>query len=164
MFVQATHSKRGAKVYTSYLVRESFRTPGGPRSRTVCNISDLPPPVRDLIAGALAGRQFLPTDSLTLSGALDCGGLAVLVDAWNRLGLDRLLASLGTPRQRSLLQALIFARLLFPSSKLALKDRAASTLLAAACGLPADERFDEDDLYDALDALSGPGVETLRTR
>lgn len=155
MFVQATKSKRGSKVYTSFLVRESFRTPDGPRSRTVCNISDLPPHVRDLISGALAGKQFLSADTLSLSHAKDCGGLAVLVDAWHRLGLDQLLSALGTPRQRSLLQALVFARLLFPSSKLALKDHAAATLLAAACGLPADERFDEDDLYDALDALSG---------
>jgi Transposase DDE domain len=155
VFVQATKSKRGDKVYTSYLVRESFRTPEGPRSRTVCNISALPPDVRNLVSGALAGRQFLPADSLCLTHALDCGGLAVLVDAWRRLGLDRLLGSLGTPRQRSLLQALIFARLLFPSSKLALKDHAAGSLLALACGLPANERFDEDELYDALDALSG---------
>jgi hypothetical protein len=36
MFVQATKSKRGNKTYVSYLVRESFRTPQGPRSRTVC--------------------------------------------------------------------------------------------------------------------------------
>ena len=36
MFVQATKSKRGTKTYVSYLVREAFRTPQGPRSRTVC--------------------------------------------------------------------------------------------------------------------------------
>lgn len=47
MFVQATRSKRGNKTYISYLVREAFRTPKGPRSRTVCNISGLPPDVRE---------------------------------------------------------------------------------------------------------------------
>ena len=38
MFVQATKSRRQNKTYVSYLVRESFRTSQGPRSRTVCNI------------------------------------------------------------------------------------------------------------------------------
>ena len=58
-------------------------------------------------------------------------------------------------RQRSLLQALIFSRLLFPCAKLALRERAAGTLLAQACGLPADESFEEDELYAAMDALTG---------
>src|SRR5262249_14545985 len=57
MFVQATQSRRQNKTYVSYLVRESFRTPQGPRSRTVCNISALPPEVRDLIAQALSGKS-----------------------------------------------------------------------------------------------------------
>jgi transposase len=50
---------------------------------------------------------------------------------------------------------MIFARLLFPCAKLALPERAAGTLLAAACGLPAAESFAEDDLYAAMDALTG---------
>ena len=49
---------------------------------------------------------------------------------------------------------MVFARLLFPCSKLALQD-AQGTLLAAACGLPSDEDFDEDDLDAAMDSLTG---------
>lgn len=155
MFVQATQSRRGDKIYLTYLVRESFRTSKGPRSRTVCNISALPPPVRQLITEALAGQRFLCVDSLQLQQALDYGGLAVLTEAWQQLGLDRLFAQIGSARQRSLLQALIFSRLLFPCAKLALRERAAGTLLAQACGLPADESFKEDELYAAMDALTG---------
>jgi hypothetical protein len=155
VFVQITKSRRGAKTYLTYLVRESFRTPNGPRSRTVCNISKLPPAVRDLIADALAGKRFLAEDNLQLDHALDFGGLAVLVDTWKQLGLERLFERIGTARERSLLQAMIFARLLFPCAKLALKERAAGTLLAQACGLDAAERFEEDELYTAMDALTG---------
>lgn len=155
MFVQVTKSRRGAKVYETYLVRESFRTAAGPRSRTVCNITALPSPVRQLITDSLAGKQFLAEEKIALQQALDYGGLAVLVEAWQQLGLERLFAGIGSPRQRSLLQAMIFARLLFPCAKLALSQRAAGTLLAQACGLPAGERFDEDELYAAMDALSG---------
>ncbi len=155
MFVQVTKSRRGDKIYLTYLVRESFRTVAGPRSRTVCNITALPPPVRQLITDSLAGQRFVAAEKIALQQALDYGGLAVLVEAWQQLGLDRLFARIGSPRQRALLQAMIFARLLFPCAKLALAERAAGTLLAPACGLPADEGFDEDDLYDAMDALTG---------
>jgi hypothetical protein len=155
VFVQATKSRRGEKIYTTYLVRESFRTADGPRSRTVCNITQLPAPVRELITHSLAGQRFFAEDKLALGQALDFGGLAVLVEAWQQLGLDRFFAAIGTPRQRSLLQAMIFARLLFPCAKLALKERAAGTLLAQACGLEANEPFNEDDLYEAMDALTG---------
>ena len=159
MFVQATTSSRpNGKTYVSYLVRESFRTPQGPRSRTVCNITDLPAPTRALIAASLQGQAFLPAAALQLAEALDYGGLAVLNDAWARFGLGDLFAGLGSPRQRALLQAVIYSRLLFPCAKLSLAQQAAGTWLAPACGLPADEAFDEDDIYDAMDQLNGQWV------
>ena len=150
MFVQATKSTRAGKTYLTYLVRESFRTADGPRSRTLCNITSLPGDVRELIAASLRGQSFLPVEDLELHGALDCGGLAVLAHAWQRYGLEALLAGLGTPRQRGLLKAMIFGRLLFPCAKLALSEQAEGTALAQACGLSAEESFDEDDLYAAM--------------
>jgi transposase len=159
MFVQATKSKRGQKTYVSHLVRESFRTANGPRSRTVCNISALPPEVRELIAAALSGKTCVALEELELSSALSYGGLAVLREGWERFGLQRLFADRAEPRQRGLLQAMIFGRILFPCAKLALADQARGSLLAAACGLSQkEETFDEDDLYDAMDALNGRWV------
>ena len=92
MFVQTTTSKRkGGKTYVSYLVRESYRTPAGPRSRTVCNITDLPSPTRDLIAASLKGQSFVATQAVQLYAALDYGGLAVLNHTWERFEMDNLL-------------------------------------------------------------------------
>jgi transposase len=82
------------------------------------------------------------------------------VDAWERYDLDAVLGPVGTPRQRALLKAMVLGRLLCPSSKLALHEQAEGTLLARACGLQADECFDEDDLYAAMDTLSGAWVGT----
>lgn len=159
MFVQATTSSRkNGKTYISYLVRESFRTAEGPRSRTICNITDLPPHTRDLIVASLKGQDFLPTEQVQLHQALDYGGLAVLNDAWSRFGLGELFADLGSPRQRGLLQAVIYSRLLFPCAKLSLAQKAEGTWLAQACGLEATESFDEDDLYTAMDQLTGQWV------
>jgi transposase len=159
VFVQITKSARKhGKTYLSYLVRESFRTPQGPRSRTVCNITDLPPVTRDLIAASLKGQNLVAAEQCQLDAALDYGGLAVLRDAWSRFHLDGLLAGRGTPRQRGLLQAVIFSRLLFPCPKLSLAQQAQGTWLAQACGLDAEESFDEDDIYYAMDQLNGQWV------
>ena len=107
MFVQATKSKRGNKTYLSYLVREAFRTPKGPRSRTICNISGLPPDVRDLITAALAGKPCAALEGLELESAFNYGGLAVLRDAWQRFGLERVLAAIPDARPRALQFALL---------------------------------------------------------
>ena len=156
MFVQATTSSRkNGKTYVSYLVRESFRTPQGPRSRTICNITDLPAHTRELVIASLKGEQFLPAEQVQLSQALDYGGLAVLNDAWSRFRLGELFAGIGSPHQRGLLQAIIYSRLLFPCAKLSLAQKAEGTWLAQACGLKADELFDEDEIYAAMDQLNG---------
>ena len=159
MFVQTTTSSRkNGKTYLSYLVRESFRTPDGPRSRTLCNITDLPAQTRDLVVASLKGQSFLPADQLQLHDALDYGGLAVLNDAWSRFHLADLFTDLGSPRQRGLLQAVIYSRLLFPCAKLSLAQKAEGTWLAQACGLEAQESFNEDDIYTAMDQLNGHWV------
>jgi len=159
VFVQATTSSRqNGKTYVSYLVRESFRTPNGPRSRTVCNITELPAHTRDLVVASLKGQNFLPADQVQLHDALDYGGLAVLNDAWSRFHLDQIFAHIGSARQRGLLQAIIYSRLLFPCAKLSLAHQAQGTWLAQACGLEATESFNEDDIYTAMDQLNGHWV------
>jgi len=159
VFVQTTTSKRkGGKTYVSYLVRESFRTSEGPRSRTVCNITDLPAHTRELIAASLQGQSFAATQAVQLHEALDYGGLAVLNHTWERFALDRLLAHMGSSRQQKLLKSMVYARLLFPCAKLSLKVQAQGTWLPAACGLKPNESFDEDDLYEAMDQMNGHWV------
>jgi len=159
MFVQTTKCTHGGTTYLTYLVRESFRTAQGPRSRTICNITALPPQTRELIAQSLRGQSFVAPEALALTDAWSYGGLAVLHQAWEDFGLARLFSWVGSTRTAGLLQAMVFGRILFPSAKLALVDHARGTLLAAACGLDqASEDFDEDDLYGAMDELNGRWV------
>lgn len=159
MFVQVTKCRHGHATYLTYLVRESFRTPQGPRSRTICNITALPPPTRELIAQSLQGHCLVASETLQLTHAWSFGGLAVLHQAWDDFGLDGLFGFVHKPRTAGLLKAMILGRVLFPSAKLALVDHARGTLLAAACGLDqATEDFDEDDLYCAMDELTGRWV------
>jgi len=159
MFVQTTKCTHGQTTYLTYLVRESFRTAQGPRSRTICNITALPPQTRQLIAQSLRGQSFVAPEALALIDAWSFGGLAVLRQAWEDFGLERLFSWVCSARTAGLLQAMVFGRILFPSAKLALVDHARGTLLAAACGLDqAGEDFDEDDLYAAMDELNGRWV------
>ena len=155
MFVETIKSKaKSGKVYQTVLVRESLRTPAGPRSRTVCNISGLPPEAQQAVADALKGHALVSPLTASLHSSLDYGGIAVLRDAWTRFGLPDFFAAIPLP-DAARLQAMVFSRLLFPCAKLALADHACGTVLAAACGLPAAETFDEDDLYAAMDQLTG---------
>src|SRR5438477_10288080 len=111
MLVQCTTSTpKAGNTYFSYLVRESFRTPAGPRSRTVCNITDLPAQTRDLIVGSLKGQHFVPAQNVQLHEALDYGGLAVLNDTRTRFRMNRFLATRGFSRRMGLLKAVIYAR------------------------------------------------------
>jgi transposase len=159
MFVQTTKCTHGKTTYLTYLVRESFRTAQGPRSRTICNITALPPQTRQLIAQSLRGQSFVVPEALALTDAWSYGGLAVLRQAWEDFGLERLFSWVSSARRAGLLQAMVFGRILFPSAKLALVDHARGTLLAAACGLDqTSEDFDEDDLYGAMDELTGRWV------
>src|SRR5512139_1411063 len=159
MFVQVTKCRHGQNTYLTYLVRESFRTPQGPRSRTVCNITELPPETRDLIAQSLRGQQFITPQAVHLPDTWSFGGIAVLYQAWQDFGLDGLFGFVENRRTAGLLKAMVLGRVLFPSAKLALVDQARGTLLAAACGLDqASEDFDEDDLYAAMDELNGQWV------
>jgi hypothetical protein len=159
MFVQTSRTTINGKVYECKTVRESYRGPNGPRSRTVCNISKLPAHVQDAIAALLKNpdARLVPSDSLGLHDALGFGGVAVLEDAWKRFHLDDALAGIDDTLDRGRIKAMIFARLLFPGSKLSLKTRSADSALAAACGLEQGD-LDEDRLYEAMDALSGRWV------
>jgi hypothetical protein len=159
MYVQTSKSTVKGKTYRCKTVRESYRTPKGPRSRLVCNISKLPEHVQVAIEALLKepGGTLVPCESLGLDEALGFGGVAVLHDAWDRFGLDRVLAGVEDAADRSRLKAMVFARLLFPGSKLSLKTVSADSALAASCGL-LQEDLDEDRLYRSMDALSGNWV------
>ncbi|WP_231363916.1 IS1634 family transposase [Verrucomicrobium sp. 3C] len=115
----------------------------------------MPPELQSAIIAAVEGKEMVALPDLEVSAVLNYGGLAVLREAWERFGLERLFASIPEERQRKLLLAMIFGRILFPSSKLALREKAVGSLLARSCGLEQDEAFDEEDLYGAMDALDG---------
>jgi transposase len=137
------------------LLRESFRQDGKVHNRTVANISSWPPDkieaLRRVLKGATATSA--PVNTLRILRSQPHGHVAAAVGSLQKLGFDRLLDS-APSRQRDLVVAMIVARILDPSSKLAtarsLDPDTLSNSLGEFLGL---QKVQDDDLYRAMDWL-----------
>jgi len=146
-----TRSYKG-KVYTSHLLRRTYRQDGLVKHETLGNLSHLPEPVIDLIRRALRGEAIVPAEAVfQIERSLPHGHVAAVLGTLRRVGLDRLVGSKRS-RPRDLVVAMIVARLLDARSKLATArglDEATSSL-GDVLGLGS---VDEDELYAAMDWL-----------
>ncbi|MGD9897270.1 MAG: hypothetical protein AB7T14_09395 [Candidatus Methylacidiphilaceae bacterium] len=87
MYIQRVRRTQNGKTYESILLRESVRTPKGPRARTILHLNRVPPAVQRAILAAVEGKETVALPDLEVSQVLGYGGLAVLREAWERLGL-----------------------------------------------------------------------------
>jgi hypothetical protein len=137
------------------LLRESWRDGTTTRKRTLANLSHLPPAAIDALRRILRGETLVPVDDtgFEIIRTRPHGAVAAVVGMARQLGFEALLATRPS-RERAIALALICARVLEPSSKLAtaralLSETASSTLLDALDLEPVDE----DACYAALDWL-----------
>jgi hypothetical protein len=141
------------KVYQSQLLRRSYRQDGKVKHQTLGNLSHLPPDLIETIRRRLRG-EAPEVGTWHIVRSLPHGHVAAIVGTIERLGLERSLASRAS-HQRTVVLAMIVARLIAPASKLAtargLKVETATTSLALELGLG---EVTEDDLYGALDWLA----------
>lgn len=142
------------KVYTSVLLRRSFRDGEKVRSETLANLSSLPEETIDLIELSLKGAPLGRLDeSITVVRTLPHGHVAAVLGTLRESGLETLLGSRRT-RERDLMEALIVQRVLSPASKLAtardLREETATTSLGEVLGV---SDATEDELYAAMDRL-----------
>jgi transposase len=138
------------KVYVTHLLRRSFRDGPHVKHQTLANLSHLPERLIDIVRRSLQGEDFASvTERFRVSRSLPHGHVEAVLGTMRRLGLDTLLASKDCP-QRALVLAMIAARVLFPSSKLATTRHWHSTTLAEELAVAS---ADVDDLYQALDWL-----------
>ncbi|MCH7747734.1 MAG: IS1634 family transposase [Acidobacteria bacterium] len=142
------------KVYSTHLLRRTFRQDGRVQHETLGNISHLPPDVIAMIRGALRGEHYVVADhALEIRRSLPHGHVAAVLGTLRKVGLDRLIASRRCV-ERDLAVAMIASRILDPASKLAtarsLHADTASSSLGQQLGV---EAVDEADLYAAMDWL-----------
>ncbi len=132
------------------LLRESYRDKGKVKSRTLANLSKLPPGTIEVLRRALNGEQLVaPSEAFEVIASRHHGHVHAVLLAMRRLGFAELIASRAS-RARDVVVAMVAARLLEPDSKLATTRWWHITTLPDILGV-ADA--DENELYDALDWL-----------
>jgi len=154
LHVATTRRQYNGKVYETHLLRRTFREGGKVKHETVGNISHLPSDLIDTIRKRLRGD--IPSggdDGFEILRSLPHGHIVAVLSTLHDIGLHDLIASRPST-ERSLIIAMIVARVIDPRSKLAtargLKDETATSSLALELGI---EIENERVLYDAMDWL-----------
>jgi len=155
MYIETVSTKRGGRVYTCVLLRESFREGGKVKHRTIANLTDRPADEIAALRFALKHKGELPDGALILDHekpdcdqGLSVGAIIALSEVAERLGITK---SLGCSRQAKLALWQVLARIIRQGSRLGAV-RLAET--HAACDILDLDEFTEDDLYLNLDWLA----------
>jgi hypothetical protein len=146
--------RHGERVYTSWLLRQTYREGGKVRHRTLGNISHLPPAAIDAVRRSLSGEACVPVSEIRILGSRSHGHVAAVWTAARALGFPEIL---GPPsRMRDLAFALLIARVVRPGSKLATSRWWSRTTLGRDLGV---DGASTDEVYAAMDwLLSRQGV------
>ncbi len=144
------------------LLRESKRVDGKVVKTTLLNLSPLGLELAQQVKMLLNGGQVVmpgdpafvdPEAEFQLLRSLPHGAVAAVLGMIEKLEIDKLIG-VADKQQRKLILAMIVQRILAPGAKLAgargLNQATADSSLAIELGL---DKVDEDDLYEAMDAL-----------
>jgi len=130
------------------LLRESYREQGKVKTRTLANLSHLPDEALEALRLSLKGEKLVvATDAFDILESRHHGQIEAVYTAMKRLGVENLIAS-HPSKERTLVVALLIARIVQPNSKLATTRWWHTTTLPRMLGVTA---ADEDDLYAAMD-------------
>jgi len=151
MYVEAVPNRTSPP---AILLRESSRLHGRVVKRTLANLSAWPTAQVDALRRVLKGESLVsPSDAFQIQRSAPHGHVAAALGTLRRLGLERILFRSRCP-ERDLVVAMIIARILEPSSKLAtargFHPETATSSLAAVLDL---DDAGETQLYRSLDWL-----------
>jgi hypothetical protein len=150
MHVVTNTVRRGGRVYTSTLLRRSYREGGKVKKETLANLSHLPQEAIDAVRRILRGEALVGVEeAFVIERSLPAGHVRAALVMARRLELLRLLDR-ESSRERDLCMAMICQQALAPASKLAAARALGQSTLGSELGV---EDASEDDLYAALDWL-----------
>jgi Transposase DDE domain len=137
-------------VYTSYLLRRSYREGGKVKHENLGNLSHLPLEVIDAIRAMLQGRRLVDLDAgFEVERSLPHGHVAAVLGVLRSLDLERLL-SRERCRERDLCVAMICQLVIGSGSKLSMTRRFSQTTLGDELALG---EVAEPELLSAMDWL-----------
>ena len=141
---------KGGAVYTSYLLRRSYRKGGKVKHENLGNLSHLPLEVIDAIRAMLGGRRLVDLDDgFEIERSLPHGHVAAVLGVLRSLDLERLLAR-DRCRERDLCVAMICQLVIGSCSKLSMTRRFSQTTLGDELSLG---EVAESELLGAMDWL-----------
>jgi len=152
MYVESVPNRQSPP---AILLRQSSRIDGRVVKRTLANLSAWPAGQVDALRRLLKGESLVsPSDAFQIQRSAPHGHVAAALGTVRHIGLPPIL-SRSPGSERDLVVAMIVARILEPSSKLAtargFHPDTATSSLAAVLGL--DHAIEETQLYRALDWL-----------
>lgn len=141
---------KGGAIYTSYLLRRSYRDGGKVKHENLGNLSHLPIEVIDAIRAMLQGRRLVDLDDgFEIERSLPHGHVAAALGVFRSLDLERLLAR-ERCRERDLCVAMICQLVIGSCSKLSMTRRFSQTTLGDELSLG---EVSEAELLGAMDWL-----------
>ena len=144
----------GEKVYTTTLLRRTYRENGKVKNETLANLSHLPPHILEVVKAGLSGQAVgVLSQDMVCVRSLPHGHVAAVVGTMRASGLTALLGSRRS-RMRDLQEALIAHRLISTGSKLSLsRDLSPETATSTLGEVLGVAGATEDELYGAMDGL-----------
>src|SRR6201997_1325299 len=145
--VVTTQRHYKGRVYTTHLLRRSYRDGDKVKNETLGNLSHLPEHVIELVRRALRGEAFTPADErFEIIPSNPHGDVDAVLQAMRRLDFAALLTSRPC-READLVMGMVAASIVAPHTKLATTRWWQTRTLAEDLGIAT---ADEDDLYAAL--------------
>jgi transposase len=152
--VATTSRTYKGRKYTTYLLRRTYREGDQVKHETLGNLSHLPEEIIESIREQLRGVRYVAVDkAFEILRSLPHGHVAAVLGTLRKIGLDRLISS-QPGRERALVEAMIAARIISPTSKLATARELSRETVSSSLGLVLDlQAVNEDELYGAMDWL-----------
>ncbi len=149
MYIIRPTRKTATKTYQSALLIESYREDGKVKHRTLANLAKWQEPLVIEFEKLLKGGKVTQIEDLHHTQGNSCGGLLVIQQLCNRLGITQ---ALGRSKQATLALLMIMGRILTPgTSRLGLVEWAKDQAVEEVLGVSG---FTEDDLYATLEWLA----------
>lgn len=148
--VATTKRRYKGRLYTTHLLRRTYRDGKRVRHETLGNISHLPDPLVDIVRRSLAGESFVPSsESIAIVASRPHGHVEAVLEVIRNLELNSVISAKRC-RERDLVLGMIAQRVLEPGSKLAGTRQWNTTTLGEELGI---RDADVDEVYSALDWL-----------
>lgn len=150
--VATTKRKYKGKVYTTYLLRRTYREGSSVKHETLGNLSHLPKDIIEMIGSSLRGERWVPVEkAFEIVRSLPHGHVAAVIGILRKLGLEQIISSRRS-KERDMAVAMVASRIIEPCSKLAtargLTEETLFTSLGETLGVKGS---DENDLYFSMD-------------